>query len=186
MSMDARATADGAHVAGHSGHTLKQRAADEARRFFAMFVYLWILFGLFSLHQRIILRQEGIGLTSQGFAFVNALVLAKVMLVAEDLNLSHWLRNRPLIYPIVSDALIFTLLFLVVHVLEEVIVGHFRGESLAASVPVIGGGGIVGLLCVSVILFFTLIPYLAFSHVNRALGAGHLRALLFGTAAGRR
>ena len=72
---------------------------------------------------------------SQGFALVNALVLAKVMLIAEDLKFGGWFRGRPLVVPIVTDAALFAALFLVVHVLEEVIVGMIHGRSAASSVP---------------------------------------------------
>lgn len=162
------------------GQRLKARALDEIRRFLTLFVYLWILFGLFVLNERIILREHGINFAAQGFAFFNALVLAKVMLVAEDLNLAHWLNKRPLIYPILHDSLVFTVLFIAFHVAEKVVIGMFAGGSFASSVPSIGGGGVVGLLCVAVIGFFGLIPFFAFSNVSRVLGPGFIRELLFG------
>jgi hypothetical protein len=169
------------HASGRR-QQLKQRAFDEVRRFAVLFVYLWILFGLFVLNERIILRQQGIGFSSLGFAIFNALVLAKVMLIAEDLNFGHWLDRRPLIYPILHDSFLFTVLFIVFHVVEKVVVGLFEGRTLADSVPEIGGGGIGGLLCVAVILFVALIPYFGFRIVSRALGPGRLNAMLFGTA----
>lgn len=161
---------------------LRERAAEEIRRFVVLFLYLWVLFGLFVLNERIILRQHGIGFASQGFAVFNALVLAKVMLVAEDLNLGRWLDRRPLIYPILHEAFLFTVLFIVFHVAEEIAVGLIHGETVTASVPAIGGGGVGGLLCVAVISFVALIPYFAFRNFSRALGAGRLNAMLFGTA----
>jgi hypothetical protein len=59
---------------------------------------------LFVVQENIILRQRGISFSAisfsaQGFALFNALVLAKVMLVAEDLDLGRWMKRRPLIYP---------------------------------------------------------------------------------------
>ncbi|TXL76751.1 hypothetical protein FHP25_11200 [Vineibacter terrae] len=168
---------------GH-GRTLKARAIDEVRRFVILFIYLWILFGLFVLNERIVLQQRQIDFAAHGFAVINALVLAKVMLVAEDLNLGHWLDRRPLIYPILQDSLLFALLFIGFHVVEHVIIGLFKGEALKASVPYIGGGGWAGVLCVAVIFFFALMPYFALRNINRALGPGRLGALLFGTGAG--
>jgi len=45
-------------------------------------------------------------------ALVNAWVLAKVMLVADDLNLgSRWFENRRLIYRILSRSALFALVF---------------------------------------------------------------------------
>ncbi|KRE05790.1 hypothetical protein ASE63_05560 [Bosea sp. Root381] len=155
------------------------RVLDEARRFFVLFLYLWILFGLFVLNERIIHREHGIGFASQGFAIFNALILAKVMLVLDDLNLSRWLDRRPLIYPILYGSFLFSILFVAFHVLEEIIIGLFKGESATSSIPAIGGGGVAGVLCVAAILFFALIPFFAFQNFNRALGPGRIEAMLF-------
>lgn len=166
---------------GRNRRKLMQRAGDELRRFIILFLYLWMLFGLFVLNEQIALRQHGIAFTSQGFALINALVLAKVMLVAEDLNLGRWLERRPLIYPILHDSLLFTALFIVFHLVEHMIVGVVRGQGFRTSIPAIGGGGLAGLLCVAVILFVSLIPYFTFRNFVRELGWEKTRALLFGT-----
>lgn len=158
---------------------LKERAIAEFKRFLVLFLYLWVLFGLFALHERIVLREQGINFTAQGIALVNALVLAKVMLIAESFNFSRWLNRRPLIYPIIYDALLFAALFIAFHVVEDSLIGLIHGESVRASIPVIGGGGVLGLLCVAVILFVALIPYFAVKNLNLALGPGRLKALLF-------
>ena len=79
-------------------HRVKQRAV-EVRRFVVLFLYLWALFGVFVLYERIVLTQRGMGFSLQGFALFNALALAKVMLAAEDLNLGGCLHRRPRIYP---------------------------------------------------------------------------------------
>lgn len=160
------------------------RAAEEFRRFLVMFLYLWLLFGLFVLNERIILGQRGISLPLQGFAVINALILAKVMLIADYFDLGAWLRRRPLIYPIVASSLFLTVLFIYFHVIEKVVIGLIHGESVAQSVPAIGGGGFVGTLCVALILFVSLIPFFAFRYVGRELGADRLNAMLFG--AGKR
>jgi hypothetical protein len=163
---------------------LKARALEEVRRFAVMFVYLWILFGLFVLNERIILGQRGIGFSSQGFAIINALVLAKVMLIAEDLKLASWLRPRPLMYPIFGESFLFTVLFICFHIAEHVVIGLFKGETVTTSVPAIGGGGLAGLITVAVIFFVALIPFFAFRAVGRELGLGRLNAMLFGTGIG--
>ncbi len=160
---------------------LKERAIGEARRFAVLFLYLWLLFGLFALHQRIILRENGLNFTMQGLALLNAFVLAKVMLVVEDLNVARWLhrRRRPLVYSILYEAFVFAVVFICFHVLEHAVVGLIKGESIAASTPAIGGGGLAGLACVAAILFVALVPYFAFQNVSRVLGPGRLVGLLF-------
>lgn len=170
---------DDDHAGGHAGG-IRHRLLDEFRRFLLLFLYLWVIFGLFVLNERIILKQQGINYVAQGFALFNALVLAKVMLIAEDLNLGRWLDEHPLIYRIVHDSFLITVLFVLFHIIEKVIIGLVHGEPVAASVPLIGGGGIAGLLCVSAILFISLMPRFGFWSISRALGPGRMQRLLFG------
>jgi hypothetical protein len=63
-----------------------------------------------------------------------------------------------------------------------VAIGLFDGETIAASIPAICGGGFAGLDCVAVIVFITLIPFFGFRAISRELGPGRLNAMLFGTA----
>ena len=159
--------------------SVKQRLMHEALRLGLMFLYLWVVFGLFVLHERIVRGKLGLGFQAQGFALINAAVLAKVMLVAEDLNLDRGLRGQPLAYAAMGEAALFALLFIAFHVLEHLAVGLWRGSTLAGSVPAIGGGGFAGLATVAAILFVVLIPYFAFRDLGRALGREELRKLLF-------
>ena len=174
---------DGADAAGHHGG-LKERALEEGRRFLIMFLYLWAMFALAALHERIILRQLDASLPSQGFAFVNALVLAKVMLVAENLKFGSRPKSGPLLRPILQESFAFALLFIAVHYLEHILLGWLHGESWRASVPAIGGGGIAGLICGAIAMTVALIPFFAFRDVNRALGGNRLVELLWGRRAG--
>lgn len=164
------------------GHRLVQRITYELRRFVLMFLYVWVLSLLFVLHDDIAFRQRGISFTAHGFALFNALILAKVMLMAEDLDLGRWFQRRPLIYPILYESILLSALFICFHVFEHVVIGLVKGESLAASIPQIGGGGLAGLACIAVILFVALIPFFAFKHVSREFGEGRMNAMLFGTA----
>ena len=59
-----------------------------------------MLLSLFALHRSIILNEPSLSL-GQGFAIVNALVLAKFMLLGEDFNLADNLKSKPIIYPVV-------------------------------------------------------------------------------------
>ena len=164
--------------------TAKEFAANNTRRFVLMFVYLWALFSLFVLHEDIVLRRNGLSFSVHGVAFFNALVLAKVMLVAEDLDLGRWRQRRPLIYPILYESLLLAALFICFQVVEHIVIGLFKGHTFAASVPHIGGGGLAGIACVAVLFFVSLIPFFAFKHFSRELGHDRMRAMLFGTDVG--
>jgi hypothetical protein len=157
-----------------------QRVFEEWKRFLLMALYLWVIFGLFALYQNILLRQHGIDYEMHGFALFNALVLGKVMLVAENMRLARWLPRRPLIYRILFEGFLFSMLFTAFHVLEKLITGLVQGKEAAESVPAIGGGGVPGLASVALILFVMLIPFFAFRNVSRELGRNRLEAMVFG------
>jgi hypothetical protein len=160
------------------GHHVKERLVHEVRQFLFMFMYLFVLFGLFTIHEAVVLAQHHITYAYCGFALVNALVLAKVMLVAEDLHLGRRFDNSPLIYPVLIKSVLFAVVFICFRVVEDMLVGWWEGKARAASVPSFGGGGIVGILSVGIILSFALIPFFAFVQISRVLGPGVLHALI--------
>ena len=131
------------------------------------------------LNQGVVLREHGFDFAMQGFAFINALVFAKVMMLFEIFDPGRWLRRRPLIYPILYETLLLTVLFLVAHVLEKTVEGLLRGKTIVDSMPVIGGGGLIGLLSITAILFIALIPFFGLRNLSLGMGEGRLWAMIF-------
>ena len=123
--------------------SLKAKALREFTRFATMFAYLWVMFFLLQLHQYLILAQRHIPFEQYGVGFINALVLAKVMLVADDLRLGEWRGRRrlPLIYPVLTRSALFAVVFIVFDIIEKMLLGVLRGKSLADSIESFGGGG---------------------------------------------
>lgn len=101
------------------------------------------------------------------------------MLVDQDLHFADWFKDRPLIYPILCKAVAFSILFIVFDVVEEVLVGVFRGKTIGESIPTIGGGPPSGVFFVAIILAIALIPFFAFREVGRVIGERALHALMF-------
>jgi hypothetical protein len=162
-----------------SKRNLKARALHEFVRFATMFAYLWAMFLLFQLHQYFILAQHGIPFTQYGVGFVNALVLAKVMLVADDLRLGEWGGRRPLIYPVLLRSVLFAIVFIVFDILEKMLIGVFRGKGVSESIESFGGGGILGGIVVAIIIGFALVPFFAFVEVSRLMEPGEFARIFF-------
>ena len=78
---------------------LKQKVSHEMREYLVIFFYLFVVFSLLVVHRSMILAEHHIDYTLHGFALINALALAKVMLVAQDLHLADRFHDAPLIYP---------------------------------------------------------------------------------------
>jgi hypothetical protein len=164
---------------GPPKRSLKDRLLHEAKRLVGIFLYLWVLLGLFAIHESIVLAKHNIPYRPFGVALINAWILAKVMLIAEDLKLGEgWFGHRPPIYRILAKAVAFAMLFLVVHFVENVLVGMWRGKTISESLPTVGDGSTIALISVAILLAFALIPFFAFKEADRALGGGVLRAVL--------
>ncbi len=154
-------------------------AIDETRELFGIFIYLWVLLSLFSLHKALVLNEESL-IYHQGFALINALALAKVVLVAEFFHVGDKLKNRPLIYPIMFKSAVFAMILLCFHIIEEMLLGILHGKPLSQSISDTGGGTLQGILMVGIIIFVVLTPFFAFRELGRAIGKEQLRSLLFG------
>lgn len=156
----------------------KQKIKHQFREFVAMFLYLWVIFGLFALHESILRAEAHQNYPLQGFAVINALILAKVMLVAEDLKLAHGGAGTKPISVILKKSTAFAVLFICFHVIETVVVGVWRGNSVAASFPQLAGGSLQGIISLGVIMSVCLIPFFAFRELDRKLGPGRMVELL--------
>ena len=142
---------------------------------------------MFTLHEEIALRTHGgmsqaIPFAPHGFAVINALVLGKVALAVEQMRLGERVKANPLIYPIVTEALILAVLFIAMHILEGLIGGWIHGEALAKSVPAIGGGSVWGVTFATFGFFIAMLPFCAFRQITVAICWPRMRALLFGGA----
>lgn len=158
---------------------LKSGAIDESKKLFAIFLYLWVLLSLFSFHKALVLKKEYV-IYDQGLALINALVLAKVVLLGEFFHLGDRLKNRPLVYPILFKSGVFAVLLICFHVVEQTFTGVLRGETLSQSIPGLGGGKLQDILMIGIIMFVVLIPFFAFRELDRAIGQEELHSLLFG------
>ncbi len=161
------------------GRNLLGKIIVEIKKFLGMAVYLWVMFGLLALLASVVLAERHISYRFYGFAIINSLILAKVMLVAEDLHFGENFEDRPLIYPISYKAVLFAILFICFDLAEEVLLGVARGNTFAQSIPNIGGGRPIGVFFVAIILSVGLIPFFAFREIGRVIGKRELLFLIF-------
>ena len=163
----------------NTGISLKTRALHEAREFFWIFVYLWLCFGLFVLYKSLILAEHDIDYTGYGVAFVKALVLGKVMLIAEGLNVADKHKDKPLIYPTLYKSFVFFAILVGFSILEHVVRGFFKHLTIAESLSELGAGSLPAILAGGLVMFVVLVPFFAFREIGRVLGENELYRLFF-------
>jgi len=160
-------------------HRIKERGIEEMRRFLLMFVYLYVVFGLFVLNESLVLSERNLSFAPQGFALINAAVMAKVMLIAESLKVGRRFDHLPLIWPVAYKAGLFALVFMLFHAIERIALGLVAGKTLVASMPHIGGVTWEGKLTVWAIMTISLLPFFALREIGQILGEGKLWGLMF-------
>ena len=158
---------------------LKARAIDEGKKMLVMVLYLWVFFAVLSLHKTAVLQQSGINYTEQSFAIVNALIFAKVMLIADDLKLGTRLSSRPLIYSVLYASFAFAIVLVCFHIAERAAAALLRGRPLADSLSDFGAGNLRGVFSMGAIVFVALIPFFTFRGIARVVGEAQLWQLVF-------
>jgi hypothetical protein len=158
----------------------RARLLEELRSFLVIFSYLWLVFFVLMMHEWTVLASHQISFRFYGLAAVNALVLGKIMLIAEALHFADRFKDKPLIDPIAFKSIAFTVLLMAAYIIEEIAVGLFRGKTAAESFPEIGGGGLVGALTTAAIMCVALVPFFSFREIARAIGEAEFRTMMLG------
>ncbi len=159
--------------------SLKARAIDEGKRFLVITLYLWVLLAVLNLHKTAILQQNHIDYEAQGFAIVNALVLAKIMLIADDLKLGARFNDRPLIYSVLYTSFLFAVVLIGFHIAEDAVLALLHGRPVAEGLADFGAGNVRGILSYAAIAFVSLIPFFLFRAIARAVGEDQIWQLVF-------
>ena len=180
-SAQTHGTSEGAVGNGSSKQkpSLKARAIDQGKQILLITLYLWVFLAVLNLHKTAILQQNHIDYAVQGFAIVNALVLAKVMLVADDLKLGTRFEDRPLIYNVLYASFLFAVVLIGFHIAEGAVLALLHGKPVSESLAEFGAGNLRGVLSFGAIAFVALIPFFLFRGIARAIGEDQVWGLVF-------
>ena len=159
--------------------TLGQRAVHEFKEMAILAVYLYVTLGAVILMKAAVLHDAGVNFTPWGIAAVKALVLAKFMLIGRAMKIGERYTTQPLIWPTLHKSFAFLLLLVVLTIIEEVVVGLFHQQSVAASLGELTGAKLYETLAGYIIMLLVLIPYFAIHVLSEALGEGRLSRMFF-------
>ena len=157
----------------------KQKIAHEMAEYWINFVYLAVFFGMFTWYRRLILAEYQIIYLHYGVALAEAAILAKVIMLGDILRLGRGLEDKPLIFPTLYKTAIFGVWVGAFSVIEHMISGFLHGKGLAGGFDELVSKGRYELLAGCLVTFFALIPFFAFKELERVLGEGRIRGLLF-------
>lgn len=159
--------------------TLKEKVVHEVVEYWINVCYLTLVFAAFTQYRRFLLAAHDISYTNYGFAVIEALILAKVIMIGEVVRLGRGLERKPLIYPTLYKTVVFTLFVGAFKVIEEVIKGLLKGEGITGGLASFFEKGPYELLANSIIVFVAFIPFFGIKELGRVLGQDKIRALFF-------
>jgi len=167
------ATETNAHV------TLQQRATHEIKEFLILTLYLYITLGAVIVMKTAVLHTHGIEFAFWGVAIVKAALLAKFMMIGHAMKIGDR-HTGALIWPTLHKSFAFLLLLLVIlTTIEEIVVGLFHHQPIAATLSDLLGSRLDEMLAGCLIVLLVLIPYFAFRVLGDALGEGSLVRMFF-------
>lgn len=156
----------------------KKRALDELQKLSITVIYIWIFLSAFAFHREIILANYHINYAAKfGFAFINAVVLAKFMWLGEFLHAGKRAAGKALLYSTLWNSALFTVILMVCHLLEEVLVKVWHGQSFAASFSEAVADP-RDIFATMLLVFVALIPFFFAKGLIEILGKAEMKRLL--------
>jgi hypothetical protein len=162
-----------------SNSAWKQKLAHEFVRYWINAAYLGLFFGVFTWYRRFVLAEYHISYLHYGTAIIEALILAKVILIGDALGLNRPSQNKPLIYPTVRKAIVFSVFVGIFAIIEHVVEGLVHGKGVKGGLATLWSEGRDEILARCLVTFFAFIPFFAFRELGMLLGEGKLRSLFF-------
>ena len=156
----------------------KKRALDELRKLSITVAYMWLLLSVFTFHREIILANYHINYSAKfGFAFINAVILAKFMWLGEILHAGKKAAGKALLYSMLWNSALFTVILMVCHLLEEALINVWHGQSFAASFSETVADP-RDTFATMLLMFVVLIPFFFAKGLIEILGKDEIKRLL--------
>jgi hypothetical protein len=154
----------------------KKKAARELKDFAWISLYLAFFFCVLSTYSMLLLRKYEISFLNYTFAIVNALIIAKVILIGRMVHLGQSSETRPLFQTILYNSFVFGLLIFAFHFFEEFIKRLIHGKPFGTVWHEVN---VNDMIARSMIVFCAFIPLFAFMELGRVMGEDKLHALFF-------
>ena len=164
---------------GKKKRNWKKILFEELVEYWINVIYLALVFAAFTQYRRLVLAAHEITYTHYWVAVIEALILAKVVMIGDALRLGRGLGRKPLVYPTLFRTLVFSLFVVGFTLVEHVIKSLWMGKGFTAGLVGFLGKGPHELLAGCLVVFVAFIPFFAFRELGRVLGEGKIWALFF-------
>ena len=161
--------------------SLKEKFAEEAKKAFALTLYLGIWFCALSFLAATIREERPIPLSIFGFALIKAGITAKFLLIGLALYPIKVDKSYGIVRSLLVESLIYVAIVLGLNYLEAGIDGVIHGKDFLVSMMSFGQANPLKIVAFSIVYWLIIWPYLMLSAMNLLLGRGNILNLFFGS-----
>jgi hypothetical protein len=156
----------------------KEKIKHELKEMLTLSLYLAFFFCAIAIYDMLLLRQYNVEYWTVAFALINALVIAKVIMIGEYAKLGKRHEDKALLVSAVWKAFAFGLLVFAFHVVEEMIKRLIHGSDVAKAATDIRFEQLAGR---SIVVFCVFVPLFAWREFRRVMGEETFADLVFGS-----
>lgn len=159
---------------------LKQKAKKELRLYIIYTLFLSFFFAAFTTYERLLLNAMHAPFIPYGYSLIQALIMAKVILIGESIKLGDRFSDKPLIVPVLYKTVTFCLFMIVLMIIEHIITDYLiKKQSIEHIVQEYLSRGLSLVFAKTLVMFFVFIFFFSVLETSRALGDNKLYRLFF-------
>ncbi len=162
-----------------SPKSIRVRLWEETRLMLWVFLYVFLFLAALAAYRAVLLGAKGAPLTAILQCFIEAMVLAKVMVIGNALRLGDRLRLRRRALRVILRAAAFTVFALLFAGVEELAKGLYHGHSVTQTLEELRALGPELVLARAVVLFVFFLPLFLIWEVCRVLGEAKAIVIFF-------
>ena len=162
-------------------HSLKDKLKEEAKKAFALTLYLGTWFCAITFFAATALEERPIPLSIFGFAIIKAGIAAKFMLIAQAAYPLKVNKEHGIVNSLIFESFVYLAIVLALNFLEAGVDGLFHGKEFIHSMAAFGNGEPIRIFAMAILYWLIVWPYLIFMGVNQAIGNTATLAILFGS-----
>jgi len=155
------------------------KAAHELVEYGSTAVFLGLFFLAFTAYRNFVLAEYRITALHYSASIIEALILAKVVLIGDLLHLGRRFEDAPLALTTLFKAVVFSVFVGVFAVLEHTVIGLIHGKGVAGGIHQLMSHGKDEIFSRILVTFVAFVPFFAFWELRRVLGESKVRALFF-------
>jgi hypothetical protein len=163
-----------------ANRNLKDRARHELRSYIVITAYIWTILSLLRLHETLLADSYHVGLQAHGFAIVTALILGKVVLIAEALRVGERTAERVPALAILIRSVLFALAILLFHATEHIVTELWDGAEMNSDLLMVDEAQARRSLIMAAIMTIALMPYFLIKEIERRTGEVDLLLMAVG------